>query len=107
FGGNGYNFYMVHGGTDFDTWNDEEVASSYDYATAIGQAGDLRPLYYRFKRANMFATSFADILENSRNATDEMAGAASGVTTYARKSPAGTILFLDNKSNAPATATLK
>ena len=54
-GGNGHNFYMLHGGTNFDTWNDDSGAASYDYGAAIGQAGDLRPIYYRMKRANLFA----------------------------------------------------
>ena len=54
-GGAGHNFYMAHGGTNFETWNDNSGAASYDYGAAIGQAGDLRPIYYRMKRANLFA----------------------------------------------------
>ncbi|MGO9114673.1 MAG: beta-galactosidase [Thermoguttaceae bacterium] len=54
-GGNGHNFYMLHGGTNFDTWNDDSGAASYDYGAAIGQCGDLRPIYFRMKRANLFA----------------------------------------------------
>jgi beta-galactosidase len=102
YGGNGYNFYMLHGGTNFDTWNDNEVASSYDYSAAVGQAGDLRPIYYRFKRAATFATSFQDVLEDSENATDTFKSAATdpGIRVTARKSPAGTLLFLDNNSKA-------
>ena len=62
-GGAGHNFYMLHGGTNFETWNDNSGAASYDYGAAIGQAGDLRPIYYRMKRANLFAqvlTSLSD-----------------------------------------------
>jgi beta-galactosidase len=101
YGGNGYNFYMLHGGTDFDTWNNDEVASSYDYGGAIGQAGDLRPIYYRFKRAAWFARTFASILEDSENATDVYKGAVTSpaIRVTARKSLAGTLLFLDNNSN--------
>ncbi len=65
-GGNGYNYYMAHGGSNFGYTNNDEDAASYDYGSAIGQAGDLRPLYYRMKRCAYFATSFADVLENSR-----------------------------------------
>ena len=54
-GGHGHNFYMLHGGTNFETWNDNSGAASYDYGAAIGQCGDLRPIYYRMKRANLFA----------------------------------------------------
>ncbi len=31
-GGSGYNYYMLYGGTNFETWNDNELAASYDYA---------------------------------------------------------------------------
>jgi beta-galactosidase len=102
YGGNGYNFYMLHGGTDFDTWNDDEVTSSYDYAAAIGQAGDLRPIYYAFKQAALFARSFSSILENSENTTLEYQGAATsaGLRVTARKSPDGSIVFLDNDTGS-------
>ena len=77
YGGNGLNLYMFHGGTNFGYTNDDEDAASYDYGAAIGQAGDLRPTYYRFKRAALFAHSFESILEDSDNATDAYKGAAS------------------------------
>jgi beta-galactosidase len=54
-GGAGHNFYMLHGGTNFETWNNDEETASYDYGAAIGQCGDLRPIYYRMKRANLLA----------------------------------------------------
>src|SRR5579871_4158287 len=38
-GANGFNYYMVHGGTNFDNWGDSGSAT-YDYGAAIGQAGD-------------------------------------------------------------------
>ena len=64
-GGNGYNFYMAYGGSNFGYTNNDEDAASYDYGAAVGQAGDLRPTYYTFKRAGYFARSFQEILENS------------------------------------------
>jgi beta-galactosidase len=62
YGGNGYNFYMLHGGTNFGYTNNDEDCSSYDYSGAIGQAGDLRPIYYDFKRTALFARTFENIL---------------------------------------------
>ena len=56
------NFYMLHGGTNFDSWNDNETAATYDYGTIIGQAGDLRPIYYAVKANQLFASSFSRIL---------------------------------------------
>ena len=58
-GGGGYNYYMAHGGSNFGYTNNDEDAASYDYGAAVGQAGDLRPIYYAFKRAAYFARSFA------------------------------------------------
>ena len=103
YGGNGYNYYMLGGGTNFDYTNNNEDTASYDYGCAVGQAGDLRPIYYRFKRAATFATSFSDILENSENADAEFQNIASNaaVKVTARRSNAGTIAFLDNPGNTP------
>ena len=98
YGGNGLNFYMFHGGSNFGYTNNDEDAASYDYGAAIGQAGDLRPTYYRFKRAALFAHSFESILEDSDDASNAYKSAATNpdVRVTARKSPSGTILFLDN-----------
>lgn len=103
YGGNGFNDYMLHGGSNFDYWNNNEDAASYDYGCAIGQGGDLRPFYYRQKRAVWFARSFQDVLENSVNATDDYKSAAtnSAIRVTARRSPAGSILFLDNPTDQP------
>lgn len=115
-GGNGYNYYMAHGGTNFAYTNNNEDAASYDYGAAVGQAGDLRPVYFAFKRAAWFARSFQDVLENSVDATSAYTGLASNpaVRVTARKSPAGTLVFLDNPGsssvetqvNAPAGSGL-
>jgi beta-galactosidase len=108
-GGNGYNYYMLYGGTNFGYWNNNEDAASYDYSGAIGQAGDLRPIYYKFKRAAWFARSFPEITENSDNSTDEHAGDATDASlrVRARTSPAGTIVFLDNNGNADVQSQVK
>ena len=104
-GGSGYNYYMAHGGTNFGYTNDNEDAASYDYGAAVGQAGDLRPIYFAIKRAAWFARSFQDVLENSTNAPEIAASgkqaANPALQVSARTSPAGSILFLDNPTNAP------
>ncbi len=107
FGGSGYNFYMLVGSTNFWLWNDNELAACYDYSAAIGQGGDLRPIYYNMKRANYFARSFANILENSVNTDKKYRSMARGVRVLARTAPAGTIVFLDNPHRDVATAMMK
>ncbi|UOE51291.1 beta-galactosidase [Mucilaginibacter sp. SMC90] len=107
-GGNGYNYYMVHGGSNFGYSNNDEDAASYDYGTAIGQAGDLRPIYYTFKRATWFSRSFQDVLENSTNASETYKGIAvdTAIKISARKSPGGDLIFLDNPGAAKISTAL-
>ncbi|MES2426839.1 MAG: beta-galactosidase [Bacteroidota bacterium] len=96
-GGNGYNLYMAHGGSNFDYNNDRENAASYDYGAMVGQTGDLRPIYYAFKRANWFARSFQNVLANSLDdQTNKPIVSDTAIKITSRKSPAGTVAFLDN-----------
>jgi beta-galactosidase len=115
----GFNLYMVHGGSDFDFFNSTDVSASYDYGTLIGQAGDLRNIYYTVRRASTFATSFPDITGNSTNTAqgydkfatgpDVTTGTKTGPTVhaFARVSPAGTAIFVRNTQKTPETATLQ
>ena len=109
YGGAGYTHYTMAGGTDFDTWNNNEQASSYDFGSPIGQAGDLRPDYYTCKRAAMFATSFAPLLSNSlaKAGGDGAAPTGSGLLITNRKGPAGEALFLDNRTGNPVPTQIK
>ena len=109
-GGAGQNYYMAHGGSNFASWSDYTTAASYDYGAAIGQAGDLRPLYYQMKRANQLAQSFPGIIGNSTDALGSHGDFATGehvAVEGARQSDAGTIVFLQNQSDAQAIATFK
>ncbi len=105
YGGNGYNDYMAHGGSNFGYTNNDEDAASYDYGSAVGQAADLRPTYYRYKRINLFMSSFPEVFEDSVNADQDFQGAATDPSVHvtARRSPGGTIAFLDN----PGTSAVK
>ena len=109
FGGNGYNDYMAHGGTNFGYTNNDEDAASYDYGSAVGQAGDLRPTYYRYKRINWFARSFPEIFEDSVNADADFQGAATNPAVHvtARKSSGGSTVFLDNPGKTEVKTQIK
>ena len=101
-GGNGYNYYMFHGGSNFEYYSCiADLGASYDYGASIGETGDLRPTYYKFKRAAWFARSFQNILANSDNATATYSTAAANqrISVMARQGSAGAILFLDNGGN--------
>jgi beta-galactosidase len=111
FGGNGFNYYMGYGGSNFEYWNGSQVGSSYDYGSGVGESGEVgtRGNYYKQKRSNWFARSFQAVLENSNNATDKYAKAASNssIKTFARKSPSGTTLFLYNSTSAAQTTKVR
>lgn len=100
-GGNGYNYYMAHGGTNFGYTNNNEDAASYDYGAAVGQTGDLRPVYYEFKRAAYFARSFQHILANSDDASEAFAHIARSpvIKVTARHSATSDLVFLDNQQD--------
>jgi len=99
-GGGGYNYYMAHGGSNFGYTNNDEDAASYDYGAAVGQAGDLRPIYYSFKRVAWFARSVPEILANGSDGSAEWKGLVvdTSIRLSVRHSSAGDIIFLDNPS---------
>jgi beta-galactosidase len=94
FGGAGYDYYVVHGGSDFGYSKGAEVTASYDYAAPIGEAGQLRKIYFPLKRAAMFAQAFSDLLTTSKNGGALVASNTAGAQTFARTSANGTVLFL-------------
>ncbi|WP_183556782.1 beta-galactosidase [Mucilaginibacter sp. SP1R1] len=107
-GGNGYNYYMAHGGTNFGYTNNNEDAASYDYGAAVGQTGDLRPIYYQFKRNAFFARTFQNILENSEDAGNAFSNLVtdSALKVNGRHSSDGDIAFLDNNGKNEVSTQL-
>ncbi|MDP9076774.1 MAG: beta-galactosidase [Bacteroidota bacterium] len=108
-GGDGYNYYMAHGGTNFGYTNNNEDAASYDYGAAVGQTGDLRPIYYQFKKNAFFARSFQQILENSQDAgaVYDSVIADSALRVNGRHSNNGDIVFVDNPGKNNVSDQLK
>ena len=115
-GGAGFNLYMFHGGTTFGYYNfsndikygddGEKGTACYDFGTLVGQTGDTRELYNRLKRLAYQAETFSPILANSMIDTVQYKDFAKGVYITSRKSPDGTFVFLNNKSN-DTTVVLK
>ncbi|AMR32283.1 hypothetical protein A0256_13070 [Mucilaginibacter sp. PAMC 26640] len=108
-GGGGYNYYMAHGGSNFNYSNNDEDAASYDYGAAVGQAGDLRPIYFAFKKAAFFSRSFEDVLANGIDASaaykNLLTDTALKIT--ARSSNTGAVIFLDNPGNTTVKRAIK
>ena len=109
YGGAGYTHYTMAGGTDFDTWNNDQQAASYDFGSPIGQAGDLRDSYYYCKKAALFATSFQNLLANSvaKDGGDGVTTTDINVQITSRKGPAGEAIFLNNRSDSAVPTQFK
>lgn len=109
YGGAGYTHYTLAGGTNFDTWNNNEVTSAYDFGAPIGQAGDIRPSYYACKKAAMFAVSFGDLLARSL-ASDDADGLTptdGSIQVTGRKGRSGEAAFLYNRTGSPIATRVK
>ena len=95
FGGGGYCYYMVHGGSNFGYSGDTSMAS-YDYSAPIAEWGAFHNLYGPARRAALFAQSFSSLLTSSENAPDFASATAKAGRVTTRKSPQGSIVFADN-----------
>ena len=99
YGGNGYNYYMAHGGTNFGYTNNNEDAASYDYGAAVGQAGDLRPALLHLQARRLVRPQLRR-RAGKQHATPPTPTRAlrrtPQVASPPGKVPAGTIVFLDN-----------
>ena len=106
FGGAGYDYYVVHGGTNFG-YSGDTFEATYDYSAPIGESGEFHNLYYPARRAALFAQSFSSLLTGSH---DDPAFAKSdlpGLRVTTRTNPTGgSIVFVDNFQKKVAAANL-
>ncbi len=98
FGGAGYNYYMAHGGTNFGySGSGEPPGVSYDYSAPVGEAGQLRTLYYAARRAAWFANSFTPLLAGSHNDPGFAKCDQPSARVTTRTNPTGgSIVFVDH-----------
>ena len=88
FGGAGYDYYMVHGGTNFG-YSGDSLETSYDYSAPIGETGQFHNLYAPAKRAAWFARSFSSLLTGSHDDPDLAKADNPNVRVTCRTNPAG------------------
>jgi beta-galactosidase len=99
FGGAGYDYYMIHGGTDFG-YSGDTFMTSYDYSAPIGEAGKFNNFYHDAKRAAWLARSFNDLLTGSHDDPDLVKVDATGVRVSTRTNPKeGSLVILNNFKN--------
>jgi len=107
FGGAGYNYYMLHGGTNWGYTSSDEISTSYDFSAPIGESGVLRKSYFRFKKPAIFAATFGHIT-SSGNFEEEGFTINSGeLRHYLRSTRRAKIVFLDNPNGKPITTRIE
>ena len=99
FGGAGYDYYMVHGGSNFGYSGDTFMAS-YDYSAPIGEAGQFHNFYNYAKRAAWLARSFSGLLTGSHDDPGLVKADAAGLRVNTRTNPKeGSLIIIDNFKN--------
>ena len=99
FGGAGYDYYMVHGGSNLG-YSGDTFMTSYDYSAPIGEVGQFHNFYHYAKRAAWLARSFSDLLTGSHDDPDLVKVDASGLRVSTRTNPKeGSLVIIDNFKN--------
>ncbi len=94
FGGAGYDYYVVHGGTNFG-YSGFSHDTTYDYAAPISEAGGFNNFYAPAKRAAYFAQSFSDLLTGSHNDPNFAKGDGDVRVTTRTNPSLGSMIMLD------------
>ena len=95
FGGAGYDYYVVHGGTNFG-YSGHSHDATYDYSAPIAESGHFNNFYAPAKRAAYFARSFNDLLTGSHNDPDLAKADAANLRVTSRTNPAaGSFILMD------------
>ncbi|MCX6968073.1 MAG: beta-galactosidase [Verrucomicrobia bacterium] len=106
FGGAGYDYYMVHGGTNFG-YSGDSLMTSYDYAAPVGETGKFNNFYPYAKRAALFAQSFSDLLTGSRDDSGRAKADLESLRVSIRTNPIeGSFVLVDNFQRKVDTSKL-
>ena len=92
------NFYMGHGGTNFE-WAARKVTTTYDYAAPIREPGGLWDKYYAARTIGSFLDQFGTMVvraSESENATSTN----SDVSVSLRKNGKSAVLFVRENANS-------
>ncbi|HVK03163.1 MAG TPA: beta-galactosidase, partial [Armatimonadaceae bacterium] len=93
----GYNYYVYHGGTNFEYTAMCGNTTSYDYDAHIGETGRLTEKWRSCRRVALFAQAFKNILLNGAHRRGVRVFGDAGLRgTELRTKEQGGILFLDN-----------
>ncbi len=99
-GGTGMNYYMWHGGTNFDREACYLQTTSYDYDAPLDEYGLPTTKMYHLARLHRILQEYAPVLVESERATPEVL--PEGVTAYTYSRDGRTLVFLCNDDEAKA-----
>lgn len=91
------NFYMAHGGTNFE-WAARKVTTTYDYAAPISEPGGLWAKYYAARTIGCFLDKFGPALVRTGEAT-ALISSEPKVSATMRSSRNGSFLFIREEAN--------
>lgn len=93
-GGTGMNYYMWHGGTNFDREGSFLQTTSYDYDAPLDEYGLPTTKMYHLARLHRILQEYAPVLVNSERATPERL--QEKVSVYAYQQEGRSLVFLCN-----------
>ncbi len=107
FGGAGYSYYMLHGGTNWGYTSNDEISTSYDFGAPIGESGVLRRSYFEFKKPTIFGATFGHITSSGKFEEEGFTINSGELKHYLRSTPRAKILFLDNPKGDPISTRIE
>ncbi len=99
-GGTGMNYYMWHGGTNFDREACYLQTTSYDYDAPLDEYGLPTTKMYHLGRLHRILQEYADVLVESERAQPE--SLQDGVSAYSYSQDGRTLTFLCNDNEVQA-----
>lgn len=91
------NFYMGHGGTNFD-WAARKVTTTYDYAAPVREPGGLWDKYYAARGIGSFLDQFGPMVVRAGEA-ESVTSSNPGVSASLRKNGESGVLFVRENAN--------
>lgn len=91
------NFYMAHGGTNFE-WAARKVTTTYDYAAPVREPGGLWDKYYASRTIGSLLDHFGPMIVRA-GAAENVTSTEPNVSITMRKSGKGGFLFVRENTN--------
>ncbi len=95
------NYYMGHGGTNFD-WAAETITTTYDYAAPVREGGGLWGKYYAMRGLGQFLSQAGPVLARAHAQPGAARASSTSVKAVLRHNHAAGFLFIQELQDQPA-----